>query len=277
MPTGVELAVRRWGPDDGDAFVLVHGLASNARMWDGVAADLGAAGHPVVAVDQRGHGLSDKPGTGYGFDEVSADLAALIEVLRLDGPVVVGQSWGGDVVLELAARRPELLRGVVGIDGGWTDLAARFPRWDECARELAPPDLVGTALLQLVELIRADRSDWPESGIAGLLACFEVRGDGTVAPWLTRDRHMEILRALWERRPALLYPRVAVPALLVPAGSRDDAGSRAEWQRAGVEAAASAVPRCRVRWLRGHHDVHAQRPHEVACLLQDALEDGTFA
>ena len=62
-------------------FLLVHGLASNARMWDGVAAVLAAAGHPVVAVDQRGHGRSSKPDEGYDFVTVVADLVALIASL----------------------------------------------------------------------------------------------------------------------------------------------------------------------------------------------------
>jgi len=45
-------------------FVLVHGLASNARLWDGVARRLAGAGHSSAAVDLRGHGRSDKPDTG---------------------------------------------------------------------------------------------------------------------------------------------------------------------------------------------------------------------
>ncbi len=43
----------------------------------------------------------------------------MIERLGIERPVVAGQSWGGNVVLELAARRPELVRGIVCVDGGW--------------------------------------------------------------------------------------------------------------------------------------------------------------
>src|SRR5204863_5717454 len=97
--------VRREG--SGVPFVLVHGLASNARTWGAVGSTLNAAGHPVVAVDQRGHGLSDKPASGYGFDEVTADLAGLLDELAFDGrPILAGQSWGGNVVLDFAARYP---------------------------------------------------------------------------------------------------------------------------------------------------------------------------
>ncbi len=76
---GIDLAVDEWRPSaaawaataeaqpatdvaaDAPPFVLVHGLASNARLWDGVATALVAAGHPVFAVDLRGHGRSSKP------------------------------------------------------------------------------------------------------------------------------------------------------------------------------------------------------------------------
>ncbi|MDQ1426431.1 MAG: lipase, partial [Acidimicrobiaceae bacterium] len=97
----VTLVVRRHD-GDGRPFLLVHGLASNARLWDGVADHLAAADHAVVTVDQRGHGQSSKPDHGYDFATVVADLVALIDALDLDRPIVAGQSWGGNVVLELA-------------------------------------------------------------------------------------------------------------------------------------------------------------------------------
>src|SRR3954447_25638242 len=74
----VRLAARCWDGDGGRPFVLVHGLASNAHLWDGVADRLAVLGHAVTTVDQRGHGQSDKPDDGYDFVTVTNDLAALI-------------------------------------------------------------------------------------------------------------------------------------------------------------------------------------------------------
>ena len=54
---GVRLHARDWG-GDGPPVILLHGLASNCRIWDGVAPLLAAAGFRTVAVDQRGHGES---------------------------------------------------------------------------------------------------------------------------------------------------------------------------------------------------------------------------
>src|SRR2546429_435400 len=81
---GVRLYVeRRPGEPAGSSFVLVHGLASNLRLWDGVAEDLHARGHTVVALDQRGHGRSDAPEGGY-------DLATAAGPARPRRPLAAG-------------------------------------------------------------------------------------------------------------------------------------------------------------------------------------------
>ena len=96
LPGGPRLALRRI---DGQRrpILLVHGLSSNARTRDGVAARLAAAGHEVVAVDQRGHGHSEQTIDGYTTEQCATDLAQLVDLLGFTGdraPVVAGQSWG---------------------------------------------------------------------------------------------------------------------------------------------------------------------------------------
>lgn len=271
---GVALAVRLW-PGDGVPFVLVHGLASNARLWDGVAARLAGLGHAVVAVDQRGHGLSDKPDAGYDFTTVTDDLAALLDDLGLDRPVLAGQSWGGNVVLEFGWRFPASTRGIACVDGGTIELGSRFPSWDSARTALTPPPLVGRRADEIESMLRRMHRDWPESGIAGTMANFEIRADGTVAPWLTLDRHLLIVRSLWEHRPSDRYPELAVPVLLVVADGGDDQMTAAK--RTGVVAAEAAIARVRTHWMRGDHDLHAQHPAAVADLLHAATVDGFFA
>ena len=212
-------------------FVLVHGLASNARMWDGVADALVASGHPAVTVDLRGHGRSSKPDGPYDVPTVADDVAALIAALGLDRPVVAGQSWGGNVVLELAARHPDATRGIVCVDGGWLEPSRQFADWDACLAALAPPRLVGRRLDEVEGYVRSAHPDWPESGIRGVLANFEVRPDGTVAPWLTYERHLAVLRGLWEHHPSERYAGLAVPVLLAPADGDDDGVDAAEAPR----------------------------------------------
>jgi pimeloyl-ACP methyl ester carboxylesterase len=278
---GVELAVDVWRTEaeaaagNAPPFLLVHGLASNARMWDGVAVALVAAGHPAFAVDLRGHGRSSKPNGPYGVPTVASDLAALIERLGPERPVVAGQSWGGNVVLELAARRRDLVRGIACVDGGWFEPGREFADWDACRAALSPPRLAGRRLDEIEGYLRSAHPDWPETGIQGVLGNFEIRADGTVAPWLTFDHHIKVLHGLWEHRPSDLYAGLAVPVLLAPADG--GGGDRIVRKRRDVEAASMIIPNARVRWFPGDHDIHAQHPHELAGVMHDLFADGFFA
>ena len=273
----IELAADVWSPVavTGPPFLLVHGLASNARLWDGVAVGLVANGHPVVTVDLRGHGRSSKPDGPYDVPTVADDLAQLIARLGMDRPVVAGQSWGGNVVLELAARHPSIVRGIACIDGGWLEPSREFADWDACRAALAPPRLAGRRLEEIEGYVRGAHRDWPDAGIRGTLANFEVRPDGTVAPWLTFDRHIAVLRGLWDHHPTDRYASLTVPALLVPVDGGD--ADRIGRKRAAVEAAAAAIPVARVRWFSGDHDIHAQRPDELAGVMHDLTTDEFFA
>jgi pimeloyl-ACP methyl ester carboxylesterase len=279
---GVDLAVDEWHPPADGArtaaappFVLVHGLASNARLWDGVATALVAAGHHVFAVDLRGHGRSSKPSGPYDVPTVAGDIATVIERLGIERPVVAGQSWGGNVVLELAARRPELVRGIVCVDGGWLEPSRDFADWDACRAALSPPRLAGRRMAEIEGYMRSAHPDWPETGIRGVLANFELHPDGTVAPWLTFDHHVKVLHGLWEHRPSERYAGLAVPVLLAPAdGGESD---RARKKRGDVDTAATIIPDARVRWFIGDHDIHAQHPAELAGVMHDLTAEGFFA
>lgn len=261
---GVSLhAERREG--DGPPVLLVHGLGSNLRLWDGVADALADQGHDVVAVDLRGHGGSDGPDGGYDLPTVAGDLERLVAALGLDRPFVAGQSWGGNVVLELAWSAPDRVRGVACVDGGWIDLQGRFPDWDSCLAALTPPAIEGMRFDELEAFFRRQHPDWPESGITGALACFERRPDDTAARRCTIPHHLAALRGLWDVRPGTRYPDVRAPVLLVPAGPGR------ERSRVEVAAAEAALPHSTTRWLDGDHDLHAQQPTVVAALLADAM------
>jgi pimeloyl-ACP methyl ester carboxylesterase len=271
---GVELAADAWLPAaaGGVPFVLVHGLASNARTWDGVAELLVGSGHPVVTVDLRGHGRSSKPDGPYDVATVADDVAALIVATELERPIVAGQSWGGNVAVELAARHPEAIRGIVCVDGGWLEPSREFPDWEACRAALAPPRLAGRPLAEVEGYLRSAHRDWPESGIQGSLANFETRPDGTIAPWLTFDHHIEVLQGLWEHHPTERFPSLGVPVLLAPVDGGDTDWTRRK--RRDVEAATAMIPDVRVRWFVGDHDIHAQRPDELSSVMHEFATDG---
>jgi pimeloyl-ACP methyl ester carboxylesterase len=111
------LGALRWpGLDGVPTVVAVHGITSNAWVWDPLAHHLAGAAH-VVAVDLRGRGRSyDAPGP-YGIARHAADIVAVVEAVG--GPLVlVGHSMGAYVVEMVAEQRPDLVRDIVLVDGG---------------------------------------------------------------------------------------------------------------------------------------------------------------
>ena len=257
---------------NGPGVLLIHGLASNARMWDGVVVELERQGRAVAAFDMRGHGQSEQAANGYTIDQLAADVTMIIAQLGADDPVwqapiVAGQSLGGNVVLALAASGTTL-SGIVLVDGGFIDLAAHYAAWPECAAALSPPDLTQLTPADLLAMLQThfpDSSDMAIAGvaIAGMSACWgEV--DGHVTPYLTREHHMALLRSLYDSPPKLYAERVAVPTTIIAADCADTDSVK----KATVERLAAALPNCRCLWHgHAHHDIHAEHPREIAAII----------
>jgi pimeloyl-ACP methyl ester carboxylesterase len=263
---GVRLAVRAWD-GTGPGVLLLHGLASSSHIWDLVAPRL--RGLPVVAFDQRGHGRSSKPSSGYGFERVAADAAAVIGATHLRPAVVVGHSWGANVALEVAARHRRLVRGLVLVDGGFVTLRDHID-WPTTRERLAPPELKGTPLQEFLEMLRytlrgqVEITPEVETVFRSLM---RVDRDGNIHPRLSRSNHLRILRALWEQDTLGVLRRTRVPTLVLAARSDRAIGDAAippeEKDRAAEEVRTIGEP-VRFRWIRGIHDVPLQRPTAVA-------------
>ena len=270
---GVELAADVW-TGDRRPFLLVHGLASNRRLWRGVAEQLAAAGHPVAAIDLRGHGESDRPSAGYDFRSMAADVVSAIRMLGFERPAVIGQSYGGNLVLEVAARHPKNVRGIGALDGGVLDLGRRFSAWEECEAVMSPP-VIKLSMDELRTLIARDESDWPPGSVEAVMACFEESDGGVARARLARNNHLAMLRSMWEHNPPELLATSTVPVLVMPCDTGDDAWTA--HKREVLSEAKRDESTLRVRWFEAHHDVHLQRPVEVAGVLLDAERDGFFS
>jgi pimeloyl-ACP methyl ester carboxylesterase len=271
---GVRLHVRRWPGETGRVpFLLVHGLSSNARLWDGVAVRLAAAHHPAYAVDLRGHGESERPAAGYDTATAVADLDALATELNLSPAVVVGQSWGGNVAVEFAATHPARVRALGLVDGGWIDLPAQFESWEACERALRPAEIDGVREADVIAFIRRQHPDWHEWAVRATVANFRVDNDGRLFRRLPIPEHLSILRSMWNDPPGRYHPQVHVPTLLLPAmPAAGDTSDQAERKRALVAKAAAVLPDATVREYPGaDHDVHAQQPKAIAADLLDLV------
>lgn len=278
---GLRLHVLRWG-GPGRPALLLHGLASNARIWDRVAVALAEAGFAVAAPDLRGHGLSDKPDEGYDFASVTGDVRALVEQLGWAAPALVGHSWGGTLALDYAARhnRGPLAPGALAlIDGGIAQLDD-FPgaTWETVRDLLTPPRLAGTPLAAFLTRLHDPGRTWrpDEEATAAILAGFELYADGTLSPRLAFDRHMLVVRALWEFQTYTRFDRVRCPVLMMPARPPEPRDPQEqgylELKARGLARAQQAIEDLRVHWMEDSvHDIPLQRPAALAETLLDFL------
>jgi pimeloyl-ACP methyl ester carboxylesterase len=269
---GVALAVRGWPrPDPAPAsapdLLLIHGLASSSHIWDLVAPIL-ARRHRVFAYDQRGHGESSKPASGYGFDRTAPEALAVARALRLQRPVLVGHSFGAHVALEAAVRSRRSVSGIVLVDGGFRAPGEGMD-WPTVRGMLAPPDIDGLPFEEFLAGFRRIMAPLPVTSEMDQMALSLVRvgRDGRIRRRLSVPNHLKILRAMWGQRPRDLLRSIRVPALVLAARERPIPPEREPWERARRESAAEirriGTP-VEFEWIDGIHDVPLQRPAAVA-------------
>lgn len=117
---GTRLATYTWGELDDPVVVIVHGFASNARdnwVLTGWVRKLTRAGYRVLAIDQRGHGLSDKPHEpdAYAIRTLAADVETVMDQYLVEDAFYVGYSLGARVGWEVVRDLPQRInRAVLG-------------------------------------------------------------------------------------------------------------------------------------------------------------------
>jgi pimeloyl-ACP methyl ester carboxylesterase len=264
---GLSLHYQAWGAADAPGVVvLVHGLGSSCHIWDLTAPALAEQSLRVIALDQRGHGQSDQPASGYDFPSVVADLDGFMTALGIDAPaVVVGHSWGASVVLHFGVDHADRTAGLALVDGGTGSPGERWT-WPETEARLMPPDIDGHLWADLHQRMSRTNAafDDPRAEAVGR-SLFNVDADGRISRRFRIPNHMQVVRALWEQRPAELLPRLTCPLLILPARQSTDAPEQRANKIASVERARELQPHARVRWFEDTvHDVPLQRPDELA-------------
>jgi 2-(acetamidomethylene)succinate hydrolase len=99
----------------GPLMLFFHGITSNSAVFGPLMEKLSDR-FTTVAVDQRGHGRSDKPEAGYEAGDYADDIAGLIRTLDRGRAILVGHSLGARNSVTAAAKYPDLVRSVVAID-----------------------------------------------------------------------------------------------------------------------------------------------------------------
>lgn len=115
---GIRIHYNRTGQGEKPAIIMAHGITDNGLCWSPLAHALENE-YDIIMVDARGHGLSDKPESGYTYANHAADLAGMIDALGLERPIVIGHSMGGASTAYLADHYPDHVSRLILEDPGW--------------------------------------------------------------------------------------------------------------------------------------------------------------
>jgi pimeloyl-ACP methyl ester carboxylesterase len=144
---GLELAYFDEGDPNGAPVLLIHGFASTASVnwvYPGWLKTLGEAGYRVIAMDNRGHGASDKPHDPEAYRPwiMAGDSVALLDHLGIEQANLIGYSMGARISVFTALGHPHCVRSLVlgGLGIGMTDGVGD---WDPIADALLAPSIDG--------------------------------------------------------------------------------------------------------------------------------------
>jgi 2-hydroxymuconate-semialdehyde hydrolase len=259
---GLEVAYRRAG--SGPAVLLLHGIPTSSRVWDGVGADL-AADFDVIAPDLVGYGESAKPGDGDVSMAAQALLMPkLLDELGVESVVLAGHDLGGAVAQRMAVDAPERLRGLVLVD------SVSFDSWPifrmRALRATAPPfarrwPRQWFAFFERSLAREVSTSEGREALHASLAAW---SGDRPGAEAFFRNARAMDPRITEEVAPRL--KEIHVPAHIV--WGEHDPFQKVRW----ASKLRDAIPAATLTVLDGGHFLPWDRPAEVAAEIRALAE-----
>jgi pimeloyl-ACP methyl ester carboxylesterase len=239
----LELYCERHG--NGPPLVLLHGAFGTIESCFADLLPALARDFEVVAVELQGHGRTRDVGRPLSYEDMAADLAALLDVLSIPRAHFAGYSMGGAVALQVALDRPGLVGQLVWFGGASFDPGGIYPeymaafdsfdlhqldgsRWHEAYRRVAPDPGAWTSLVAKVnELDRSGEPSWPRKRLAALQApTLLINGDSDVV----RPEHaVEMFRLLGADVASGPAGMPQAQLALLPGTSHEGMLDRVEW------------------------------------------------
>jgi pimeloyl-ACP methyl ester carboxylesterase len=259
--------------------LLIHGLSTTAWTWTPVARRLRAERH-VVAMDLRGHGLSDAPTEDGAYDiaVLASDAVAVAEGSGLlieprDRVVLGGHGFGAMVAAQAAIALGDRCAGLVLVDGGWESIEASSGLDVEgFLRGLdEPPEVLRSMTAYLADRAAFDSTTWDADQEYAARATVVETHAGRVVP-VTRPHVLHAsVRTMFAYDPMSTVPAIEAPVVvMVAAGSGDDApGARDQALEAVAHAreAAGHDPLHTVSFRHDGHNLMRYRPDAVSAAI----------
>ena len=293
MDTGDRLHYLDWGgpttdrsPGPGQAqlppLLLIHGLSATAWTWAPIARRLRSATR-VLAIDLRGHGLSESPRSGYDLESLAYDALTVLSAngygADLDGPpaVVAGHGLGAAVAVAMANVRPRSVAALALVEGGFEDLAeATGQTAAEYQASIGePPEVMASMAAYLADRREFDPGTWDADQERAARAAVDEKHAGHVTSVVRAHAMRGSVEALFSYRPRVALATVAAPVLIAVAesGAADDETLRErrlaldDVVRARATAGA-APPDIRVFKGAGHNLMRYRADDLAAALLE---------
>jgi pimeloyl-ACP methyl ester carboxylesterase len=269
----VRIHFHDWGgPPDAPGVVLVPGLASTAWVWAPVARRL-IGERRVIAMDLRGHGLSDAPFEGYDAEGLAGDLAAVVDGAGLADrrdTVVAGHGFGAAVAAWAAARLGGRIGRLVLVDGGWESVEATSRvEVDEFLRGLdEPPEVMRSMAAFLGDRRGYDPATWDADQERAARESVVETAAGKVVRAVRPHALEASVRAMFAYDPLAVLP--AIEAEIVAVAARDDTGGLRDAALEAATTARLAAGRSPIRVTRYPalgHNLPRYRPAELAAIL----------
>lgn len=260
--------------------LLVHGLSATAWAWTPVALRLSVVVR-TVAVDLRGHGLSDAPTSGYTSEQLADDLVAVAEGAGLlpdaaSRIVLAGHGYGATVAAWAAGRLDDRCAGLVLVDGGWQNVALETGMTpDEWLHELEePPGIFASMAAYLADRRDFDPASWDaDQEQAARTTVVEVPA-GKVVPAVRPHALAGSVEAMFTYDPQATLARVRAPVTAVLARREDDAGRVARLAELDQARRSAGLSPIRIVDLApAGHNLMRYRPAEVSAAILAAARE----
>ncbi len=249
---------------EGATLVVIPGLAGSAFAFRRLAPLLVATGHRVVIVEPLGMGTSTRPERAdYSLEAQTGRVSSVLDTLGIRQALVVGHALSGSIALRLALARPDLVRGVVLLEGGAAEQAATrgfrramlFAPW---VKMFGGQALIRKQLRKSLAKSSADPEWITEEVIEGYSRGVAQNLDQTLKAYL------RMVEAHDKSRLAPRLGLVNLPVLLILGAVPHEGGPDSK----EVDLLSRGLPRFSMQRVAGAgHHIHEERPCELAAVI----------
>ena len=249
LNTGVRLRYAYQGDPNGIPVIMLHGYTDSSFSYSQVLPLLDQK-YRIYTPDQRGHGESDRPATGYEMKQFAADVVAFMDALNIRQATIVGHSMGSFVAQHVAVRAPERVKRLVLV------ATATQVRNNDLARELE-------------RSVNALNDPIPEKFVHNFQASTAFQSLGNEFLEAAVKESMKLPLHVWQGvMAAMMSPDTQVELKKIKAPTLILWGDRDFFPRSEQDALTSAIPNAELKVYKNTgHALHWEHPEKFAADL----------